>query len=81
MIRVRLFASLREMAGASRLEVEAADVGQVLDELSKRLGSKFDRIMSAGTIVVDGETVGRERRLLEGEEVALLPPVSGGRPR
>jgi MoaD family protein len=77
-MKVRLFAALREVAGAPTLELQAADVGALLDLLSKRYGPSFDRIMSAGTVVVEGETVGRDRVLEPGDEVALLPPVSGG---
>jgi MoaD family protein len=77
-VKVRLFAALRETAGASVLEMEAADVGSLLDLLSATYGPGFDRIMSAGTVVVGGETVGRDRELGPGDEVALLPPVSGG---
>jgi hypothetical protein len=34
--------------------------------------------MSAGTVVVDGETAARSQSLGSDAEVALLPPVSGG---
>jgi sulfur-carrier protein len=80
-VRVRLFAALRELAGSSWIEVEAAEapsVGALLDALSERFGSRFDTIASAGSVVVDGETVGRDRSLGPNDEVALLPPVSGG---
>jgi MoaD family protein len=77
-MRVRLFAAFRELAGASEVEAEAPDVGSLLDQLSAKLGPEFERIMRAGTVVVDGETVGRERPLQPEDEVALLPPVSGG---
>jgi sulfur-carrier protein len=77
-MRVRLFAALRELAGTSRLDVEAPDVGSLLDQLSERLGPEFGRIMKAGSVVVDGETSGRDRLLHSDDEVALLPPVSGG---
>jgi MoaD family protein len=77
-MRVRLFAALRELAGTSELEVDAPDVGSLLDRLAERLGPRFERIMEVGTVVVDGETVGRDRPLRPGDEVALLPPVSGG---
>ena len=77
-MRVRLFAALREMAGTSHLEVDATDVGSLLDQLSQRLGPDFERVMRAGTVVVDGETVGRDRALNPEDEAALLPPVSGG---
>jgi MoaD family protein len=80
-MKVRLFAALRELAGSSVVDVDAGDagdVGSLLDHLSKALGPAFDRIMAAGTVVVDGETVGRDRALRPGDDVALLPPVSGG---
>ena len=77
-MKVRLFAALRELAGSSVVEVDAGDVGSLLNHLSHALGPAFDRIMAAGTVVVDGETVGRDRALRPGDEVALLPPVSGG---
>lgn len=78
MTRVRLFASLRELAGASSLEMEATNVGSVLDQLSSRLGPEFDRIMASGSVVVNGERSDRDRVVDPEDEVALLPPVSGG---
>ena len=77
-MRVRLFAALREIAGASELELSAPDVGALLDQLSDRFGPEFARIIAAGAVVVDGETVDRGRTLQSSDEVALLPPVSGG---
>jgi molybdopterin synthase catalytic subunit/molybdopterin synthase sulfur carrier subunit len=79
-MRVRLFASLRELAGTSEMEVDALDVGDLLDQLSNKLGDEFDRIMAAGSVMVDGERAKRERQLAGVLEVALLPPVSGGAP-
>jgi len=80
-VKVRLFAALRDAVGAARLEIEAPTVGTLLDELSARYGPEFDRIMRVGTVVVNGETVGREHVLRPDDEVALLPPVSGGKGR
>jgi len=78
-MRIRLFASLRELAGGSELELEkAVDVGDLLDQLSTRFGPEFDRIMAAGSVVVDGHRAKREHPLNDVHEVALLPPVSGG---
>jgi MoaD family protein len=77
-ITVRLFAALRELAGTSTLDLEAADVGALLEELSRRLGPEFDRIMAAGSVVVNGERAERDRSIGAHDEVALLPPVSGG---
>jgi len=80
-MKVRLFAALREIAGASLLELNASDVGSLLDQLSHEFGPEFDRIMAVGAVVVNGENVSRDRTLKPEDEVALLPPVSGGRRR
>jgi MoaD family protein len=78
-MKVRLFASLRELAGGPEVEVEATDVASLLAELSTRLGPRFDAIMRAGTVVVNGERADAGCSIGPNDEVALLPPVSGGR--
>jgi MoaD family protein len=76
--RVRVFAALRELAGASEVESSGSTVGEIVDELERRYGQRFGRIARAGSAVVDGERALLDREVREGEEVALLPPVSGG---
>lgn len=76
--RVRLFAALRELAGASEVEAGGSTVAEVLAELSERFGEKFAAIARAGSVVVDGERASPGRPLSGREEVAILPPVSGG---
>jgi molybdopterin synthase sulfur carrier subunit len=78
MIRVRLFAAVRELAGAKELELEAGTVADVLTQLSERLGPKFDEIMATGSVVVDGQRADPGQHLAPDAEVAVLPPVSGG---
>ena len=77
-VTVRLFAALRELAGASRVEVEGATVGEVIEALSARYGERFAVVARVGSAVVEGERAEPETPLSEGQEVALLPPVSGG---
>jgi sulfur-carrier protein len=77
-VKVRLFAALRELAGASEVEAEADTVAEVIEVLSARYVERFSRIVEVGTAVVDGERVDRETVMTDGQEVALLPPVSGG---
>jgi len=77
-VRVRLFAALREEAGASVVESEGATAGEVADAVSARYGGRFARIAAAGSLVVNGERAGRDTPVVDGDEVALLPPVSGG---
>lgn len=77
-VRVRLFAALRDLAGASSVEAEGATVGEVVDGLCARYGERFERVARVGSVVVDGERANATTPLSGSEEVALLPPVSGG---
>jgi MoaD family protein len=77
-VRVRLFAALRELAGATEVEASGVTVEDLVVALSERYGERFEKVARAGSVVVDGERVRSDRALAEGEEVALLPPVSGG---
>jgi MoaE-MoaD fusion protein len=76
-ISVRLFAGVRERAGVSRLELDdvavAGDVWARLEQLSN-LGDEPAGLMYA----VNREYVDRSQELHDGDEVALIPPVSGG---
>jgi molybdopterin synthase catalytic subunit len=71
-VRVRLFAGLRERAGWSQREVDAATVGEVWRALD--LGDEPDGLLYA----VNKEYATRDRALADGDEVAVIPPVSGG---
>jgi MoaD family protein len=77
-VRVRLFAALRELAGASEVEASGVTVDDLVVTLSERYGERFAKVARAGSVVVDGERVPADRALVDGDEVALLPPVSGG---
>jgi sulfur-carrier protein len=77
-VTVRLFAALRELAGAARVEAEGATVGEIVEALSGRYGERFATIAGVGSAVVDGERADPATQLADGQEVALLPPVSGG---
>jgi MoaE-MoaD fusion protein len=72
-VHVRLFAGLRERAGWSERELEGvarvADVWPALD-----LGAEPDGLLYA----VNKEYAPSERELHDGDEVAVIPPVSGG---
>ena len=78
MVRVRLFAVLRELAGTSRAEVAGRSVGEVADALTTAHGDRFGRIVAVSSFVVNGERATRDTVVADGDEVAILPPVSGG---
>jgi len=77
-IQVRLFAALRELAGASRVDGEGRNAGEVADGLSATYGERFAAIAAVSSFVVNGERAARDTPVAEGDEVAILPPVSGG---
>ncbi|HEY3264736.1 MAG TPA: MoaD/ThiS family protein [Actinomycetota bacterium] len=77
-VKVRLFAALRELARGSEVDAAGTTAGEVLDDLCSRYGERFARVARAGSIVVDGERADADRSLTGSEEVAILPPVSGG---
>jgi MoaD family protein len=78
MIRVRMFAALRELAGTPQVDAAGRTVGEVVDDLSARYGERFAAIVDVSSFVVNGERAARETVVADGDEVALLPPVSGG---
>jgi molybdopterin synthase catalytic subunit/molybdopterin converting factor small subunit len=71
-VTVRLFAGLRERAGWSSREVDAATVADVWPALG--LGDEPPGLLYA----VNREYVEQGQALADGDEVALIPPVSGG---
>lgn len=81
MTRVRLFAALRDAAGAGHVEVEATTVAAMLDELADRHGEVMARRLGAAMVVVDGETVPRDDTTVDlstAREVVVMPPFAGG---
>jgi molybdopterin synthase catalytic subunit len=74
-VRVRLFAGLRERAGVGERELELPAGARVADVWSALgLGDE-----PAGLLYAANQAyVPRERQLADGDEVALIPPVSGG---
>jgi MoaD family protein len=77
-VKVRLFAALREIAGDAHVDATGRTVGEIVDTLSARYGDRFAQIAEVGSMVVNGERATRDTPIADGDEVALLPPVSGG---
>ena len=75
-VTVRLFAMLRERAGAPEVSLELPDGARVrdaLDSLPAGLAEGIPLVMA-----VNREYADEERVLDPGDELALIPPVSGG---
>ena len=76
-VRVRLFAGLRERAGARELELELPEGARVSDALERVqwLAEDLPLVMAINRVYARPEAV-----LSSGDELALIPPVSGGAP-
>jgi molybdopterin synthase catalytic subunit len=78
-LTVRLFAGLRERAGTDRLDVELPGGATVADLLDAMASTAVGPLAPRSCVVaVNREYAGPEDPVAEGDEVALVPPVSGG---
>jgi len=75
---MRLFAAAREAAGVSKEIVHGATVADVLDEAVALWGEGFAAVLATSKVWVNGEEVPLDHRVGDEDEVAVLPPVSGG---
>ena len=78
-VSVRFFALYRERAGTAETEVDLPEGATALDLLGL-LRSIYPALPSSNSVLiaVNSEYVGPEDPLHEGDEVAFIPPVSGG---
>jgi MoaE-MoaD fusion protein len=79
-VTVRLFASLRQHAGSGTVPLQLGDGATVADAISQlREGALAGLPENAPFVAaVAREYVERDHPLAEGDELALVPPVSGG---
>jgi molybdopterin converting factor small subunit len=76
--RLLLFASAREAAGVSRDTVAGATVEEVLSTAKRQFGPSFEAVLASCTVWLNGEECSPDARVSDADEVAVLPPVSGG---
>jgi molybdopterin synthase sulfur carrier subunit len=77
---LRMFASVKEVAGTDKIEVDVSTVGGLVAEADGRFGADFVRARSGAKLWLNGDheiddlatPIGRT------DEVAIIPPVSGG---
>ena len=81
LVRIRLFAQLRERAGADAIEAVLAEDATVADALRQlAAGPPLGELLARLPVrmAVNREIVATDTPLRAGDELALLPPVSGG---
>jgi molybdopterin synthase catalytic subunit len=78
-VRVRLFASYREAAGTNRLDAPLPRGARVRD-LVALMAERLPVLgVAPGLVAVNQTYVQPDFELHDGDEVAFIPPVSGGR--
>jgi MoaD family protein len=76
--KVRLFAQAREAAGTGADELPGGTVDDVLNAARQRYGAAFTTVLDQSRVWVNGEPAELTQVIDDGDEVAVLPPVSGG---
>jgi len=79
-VQVRLFAAAREIVGRGEVSVELGE-GDTVGDLMEHFFAQYPELKAiAGSLLVavNREFAARTARLQDGDEVGVIPPVSGG---
>ena len=79
-VRCRFFATFADLVGRDTFDLELPDSATVADAVQalRTALERGDRLPLAPMAAVNYEHAGPERGLSQGDELALLPPLSGG---
>ena len=78
MASLRLFGPAREAAGVGHAEIPGRSVAEVLEAAEVRYGAGFAEVVAISRVWVNGESATPEALVADRDEVAVIPPVSGG---
>jgi molybdopterin synthase sulfur carrier subunit len=78
MARLRLFGPAREAAGTSEAVVPGDNVAAVVTAARERFGEPFCTVLDGSRLWVNGDEAGSDTPVGDDDEVAVIPPVSGG---
>ena len=78
MSELRLFGPAREAAGTARATAPGRDVAEVLRWAEERYGTAFTEVLACSRVWLNGEPVTPDTPVGAEDEVAVVPPVSGG---
>lgn len=81
-VTIRLFAALRERAGRDSIDLVDVPTGSTIDDLKRLASAQCDALGDLGSVagVIGTSYAAPDTVVNEGDEVAFLPPVSGGAP-
>ncbi|HEY3843187.1 MAG TPA: MoaD/ThiS family protein [Acidimicrobiales bacterium] len=78
MARLRLFGPAREAAGVSCVTLPGHRVSGIVAAAEAQFGERFAQIVATSNIWVNGDAAEPDTEVSDDDEVAVIPPVSGG---
>jgi sulfur-carrier protein len=76
--RLRLFGPAREAAGTATVTLPGQSVSAIIAAAEEQFGEAFSQVVAVSNIWLNGEPVDPDAHVGDGDEVAVIPPVSGG---
>ena len=79
-VTIKFFASLRQEMGLAEVNIKAASLSDVMTTLGDQLGIEKQRVLQQENVkvAVNQTLISGDCSLVDGDEVAFLPPVTGG---
>jgi molybdopterin converting factor small subunit len=78
LVQLRLFGPARDAAGTACVTVPGGSVAEVIVAATAQFGQDFSQILSVSKVWLNGDEIGPEAAVTDEDEVAIIPPVSGG---
>jgi molybdopterin synthase sulfur carrier subunit len=76
--RLRLFGPAREAAGLAAVSLPGDSVSAVIAAAEDKFGEQFSQVVAVSRIWLNGDEAAPGTAVEDGDEVAVIPPVSGG---
>jgi molybdopterin synthase sulfur carrier subunit len=78
MAHLVFFGPAREAAGTRNVDIEGSTIASILQEAVNRYGDSFQEVLSVSQIWMNGEPAENGVPVGIHDEIAVLPPISGG---
>lgn len=78
MARLLFFGPAREAVGCSSVTLPGESVEAVVGAAQEQFGEAFSQILAVSNVWLNGQTVAADTRVDDDDEIAVIPPVSGG---
>ena len=73
-----MFGPARDAAGTASITLPGRSVSEIIAAAEEQFGENFSRVLATSNIWLNGQPVEPDAPVRDGDEVAVIPPVSGG---